>query len=97
MLLGWVINVDAQVKVLQKGKITIPANIRERLGISEGKYLKLEVVGNKLILLPPKTVPNPTVLLNGLAEGVAIEEPIKQGLRRAGAARAEKKLLRTRD
>jgi len=41
----------AQTKVLQKGKITIPAKIRERLGISEGDYLRLEIVGNKLVLL----------------------------------------------
>ena len=86
---------DAQIKVLQKGKITIPANIRERLGISEGDYLKLEIVGNKLVLLPPKTAPNPTELLCGLAEGVPIKEPIKKELRKAAAARAEKKLSRT--
>ena len=87
---------DAQTKVLQKGKITIPAEIREKLGISEGDYLKLEIVGNKLVLFPPKTVPNPTELLSGLAEGVPIKEPIKQELRKAGAARAERKLSRTR-
>jgi len=88
---------DAQTKVLQKGKITIPAKIRERLGISEGDYLKLEIVGNKLVLFSPKTVPNPTELLSGLAEEVTIKEPIKQELRRAAAARAEKKLSRTRE
>ena len=86
----------AQSKVLQKGKITIPAEIREKLGISEGDYLKLEIVGNKLVLFPPKTVPNPTELLSGLAEGVPIKEPVKQELRKAGAARAERKLSRIR-
>ena len=84
-----------QIKVLQKGKITIPAGFRERLGISEGDYLKLEIVGNRLVLLPPNTVPNPTELLCGLAEGVPITEPIKQELRRAAAARVEKKVSRT--
>jgi len=83
---------DAQTKVLQKGKITIPAKIRERLGISEGDYLKLEIVGNKLVLFPPKTVPNPTELLSGLAEGVPIKETIKQELRKATTVRAERKL-----
>jgi len=86
----------AQTKVLQKGKITIPAKIREKLGINEGDYLKLEIVGNKIVLLPPRTVPSPTELLSGLAEGVRIKEPIKQELRRAVAARAEKKLSRAR-
>ncbi|MFQ5710869.1 MAG: AbrB/MazE/SpoVT family DNA-binding domain-containing protein [Candidatus Geothermarchaeales archaeon] len=84
-----------QIKVLQKGKITIPADIRERLGISEGDHLKLEIVGNKLVLLPPNTVPNPTELLCGLAEGIPITEPVKQELRRAATARVEKKASRT--
>ena len=80
-----------QTKVLQKGKITIPANIRQKLGINEGDYLKLEIIGNKLILFPPNTVPNPTELLSGLAEGVQVTEPVKQELRKATAARMKKK------
>ena len=82
---------DEQVKVLQKGKITIPANIRERLGIEEGDYVKLQVVHNKLVLCPPNTVPNPTEMLSGLAEGVQVKEPLKQELRKAAAARITKK------
>ena len=31
-----------QTKVLQKGKITIPADIRQKLGINEGDYVCLE-------------------------------------------------------
>ena len=84
-----------QTKVLQKGKITIPADIRQKLGISEGDYVKLEIIGNKLILLPPNTVPNPTELLSGLAEGVQITEPVKQELKKATAARMKKKASRT--
>jgi len=86
----------AQRKVLRKGKITIPAKIREKLGINEGDYLKLEIEGNKLVLLSLRTVPNPTELLSGLAEGVCVKEPIKQELRKAAAARTENKLSRTR-
>ena len=84
-----------QIKVLQKGKITIPADIRQKLGISEGDYVKLEIVDGKLVLLPPKTVPNPTELLSGLAEGVQVTEPVKQELRKATAARMKKKASRT--
>ena len=84
-----------QIKVLQKGKITIPADIRQKLGISEGDYVKLEIVDGKLVLLPPKTVPNPTELLSGLAEGVQVTEPMKQELRKATAARMKKKASRT--
>ena len=84
-----------QTKVLQKGKITIPAEIRQKLGISEGDYIKLEIVDGKLVLLPPNTVSNPTDLLSGLAEGVQVTEPVKQELRKAAAARMKKKALRT--
>jgi AbrB family looped-hinge helix DNA binding protein len=76
-----------QTKVLQKGKITIPAGIRQKLGINEGDYVKLEIVDGKLVLLPPNTVPNPTDLLSGLAEGVQVTEPVKQELRKTTAAR----------
>ena len=83
-----------QTKVLQKGKITIPADIRQRLGISEGDYVKLEIIGNKLMLFPSNTVPNPTELLSGLAEGVQVIEPVKQELKKATATRMKKKALR---
>jgi AbrB family looped-hinge helix DNA binding protein len=84
-----------QTKVLQKGKITIPADIRQKLGINEGDYIKLQIIGNKLMLFPPNTVPNPTELLSGLAEGVQVKEPLKQELRKATAARMKKKASRS--
>jgi AbrB family looped-hinge helix DNA binding protein len=84
-----------QTKVLQKGKITIPAYIRQKLGINEGDYVKLEIIGNKLMLFPPNTVPNPTELLSGLAEGVPVKEPVKQELKKATAARMKRKASRS--
>jgi AbrB family looped-hinge helix DNA binding protein len=84
-----------QSKVLQKGKITIPADIRQKLGINEGDYVKLQIIGNKLMLFPPNTVPNPTELLSGLAEGIQVTEPVKQELRKAAATRMKKKASRT--
>jgi AbrB family looped-hinge helix DNA binding protein len=84
-----------QTKVLQKGKITIPADIRQKLGINEGDYIKLQIIGNKLVLFPPNTVPNPTELLSGLAEGAQVTEPVKQELRKAAASRMKKKASRT--
>lgn len=83
-----------QVKVLQKGKITIPADIRQKLGIEEGDYVKLQIIDNKVVILLSNTVQNPTELLTGLAEGVQVREPIKQELKKAVAARVTKKLLR---
>ena len=83
------------VKVLQKGKITIPAEIRRKLGIGEGDYVELQIVGNKLVLLPPNTVTNPTELMSGLAEGIIVKEPVKQELKKAAAARIKRKTRRT--
>ena len=85
-----------QVKVLQKGKITIPADIRQKLGIDEGDYIKLQIIDNKLVLFSPNTVSNPTELLTGLATGVQVVEPVKQELRKAAAARIKRKTLRTK-
>jgi AbrB family looped-hinge helix DNA binding protein len=85
-----------QIKVLQKGKITVPAKVRQKYGISEGDYITLEIVDGKLVLFPPKTVPNPTDLLSGLAEGVQVTEPVKQELRKAAATRMKNKASRTR-
>ena len=84
-----------QTKVLQKGKITIPADIRQKLGINEGDYIKLQIIGNKLMLFPPNTVPNPTELLSGLAEGVQVTEPVKQELKKATATRMKRKASRS--
>lgn len=85
-----------QVKVLQKGKITIPADIRQKLGIEEGDCVTLEIVDNRVVILPPNTVPNPTELLSGLAKGVKVREPVKQELTKASAASVDKKLLRAK-
>jgi AbrB family looped-hinge helix DNA binding protein len=88
------LNLGEQVKVLQKGKITIPSDIRQKLGIDEGDYVKLQIIDNKLVLFPPNTVPNPTELLTGLVEGVQVSEPVKEELRKAVAARVRKKTVR---
>jgi len=67
-----------QVKVLQKGKMTIPAEIRESLGIKEGDVLTLEVLGGKVVLLPPRTVLNPTRVLDGLVEDISLEKSLDE-------------------
>ncbi len=85
-----------QVKVLQKGKITIPANIRQKLGINEGDCVTLEIIDNRVVILPPNTVPNPTELLRGLAKGLKVREPINQELLKASAAGLEEKLSRAK-
>jgi len=86
-----------QVRVLQKGKITIPLEVRETLGIKEGDVLTLEMRGGRIILHPPNTVPNPTELLDGLVEDVPVKEPVELELRKAAAARVERKLVRAEE
>ncbi|MBS7645539.1 MAG: AbrB/MazE/SpoVT family DNA-binding domain-containing protein [Candidatus Bathyarchaeia archaeon] len=85
-----------QVKVLQKGKITIPVEVRERLGIKEGDTLTLEVSGGRVFLLPQRALLNPTEALDGLARDISLEEPIEEALRRAAAARVKGKLARAK-
>lgn len=90
----WVIHTGIRIKVLQKGKITIPVSIRKALGIKEGDFLTLEVHDGRIILLPPRAVTNPTEVLDGLLEGIVIEGDVKEEFKRASAARVEKKLER---
>ena len=85
-----------RVKVLQKGKITIPASIRLKLGINEGDCVTLAIINNRVVILSANTIPNPTELLDGLAKGVKISEPIKQELTKASASGTERKLSRAR-
>ncbi|HYA78242.1 MAG TPA: AbrB/MazE/SpoVT family DNA-binding domain-containing protein [Verrucomicrobiae bacterium] len=85
-----------QVKVLQKGKITIPAKIRQKLGINEGDCVTLDIIDNRVVILPPNTVSNPTDLLDGLAEGVEVSEPVKNDLTKASASRVNKKIQRSK-
>jgi AbrB family looped-hinge helix DNA binding protein len=85
-----------QVRVLQKGKITIPANIRQKLGINEGDCVTLEIINNQIVILPPNTVPNPTELLLSLGGDIEVKESIKQDLKKAVASRIERKLSRAK-
>jgi len=52
----------------------------------------LEVCGGHIVLLPKRTVLNPTEVLDGLLEDISMREPIKEELREAAAARIRKKL-----
>ena len=86
----------AQVKVLQKGKVTIPAEMREALGVEEGDYLTIELQSGKVIMSPSGTVAKPTETMAGLVSGILINEPVDEEIRRAAAARVIKKMERAR-
>ncbi len=46
---------EAWVKVLSKGVITIPKEMRLQLGLEEGDVAKAKVVGDKLVIASRKT------------------------------------------
>lgn len=85
-----------QARVLQKGKITIPAGIRQKLDIKEGDKIEFQIINNKLVLFPPNTIANPTEALIGLASEVQAVEPIKDELKKAAASRVKKKTRRAK-
>lgn len=87
---------DFSIKVLQKGRITIPIKIRRMLGIKEGDILTLKVVGGRIIILPPSTIVNPTETLDGLLEDIVIETSIKEELKKSSSRRIERKISRSK-
>jgi hypothetical protein len=54
----------------------------------------LEIINNRLVILPPNTVPNPTEMLRNLGKGPKNKGSIKQQLLETSAAGIEEKLLR---
>ncbi len=88
------IHVGAQIKVLQKGKITIPLKIRERLAIKEGDTLTLAVRAGQLVLSTEKTVANPIEMLSGLVKDIRSRGEPKSEAKKAAAMRIEKKISR---
>ncbi len=64
------------IKVLPKGQITLPKNVRERLGIDVGDPLILEEKNNEIILKKTKTIFDYTGILPNL--GISIDKMIKK-------------------
>ena len=54
-----------KVIVNKKGRIVLPKEVREQLGIKRGTMLKLEIIDGKIVLTPVKT----------LADAAGIDEP----------------------
>ena len=84
----------AQVKVLQKGKVTIPSEMREALGVDEGDYVTMEMSDGHLVISAPRTISNPTEAISGLVSDVVAKEPLDEEVARAGALRMKRKLQR---
>lgn len=48
------------IQLRRKGQLTIPADIREELGLKEGDTLLVEREGRKIVLVLPDDVEDPT-------------------------------------
>ena len=46
----------AYSKVTRHGQVTLPASVRRELGVEEGDLIEIEVVDDKVILVPKKLV-----------------------------------------
>jgi AbrB family looped-hinge helix DNA binding protein len=77
------------------GRITIPSELREKIGIHEGDYVELLIINSMLTIIPPYTVPNPVETLTGLAESVKLNGPIKKELIKASAELVNRKIKRS--
>jgi AbrB family looped-hinge helix DNA binding protein len=58
-------------RVKQKGQVTIPANIREELGLHEGDYVEVTTEGSRVVLTPQEIAPRHPEIDAALAEGLA--------------------------
>jgi AbrB family looped-hinge helix DNA binding protein len=68
-----------EIKVRDKGRITLPLSIRKALGIKEEDTIVLDVEGNKVVLKPKKLVSVKEV--KGIAKiGKVVLEDIEEAL-----------------
>ncbi len=70
-----------EVKVLSKGQITLPKNVRKKLGIKNGDSLVLEEEKDKIVLKKGKTIFDYIGVLPKL--DISIEEMIEKATEEA--------------
>ena len=59
------------VKVKEKGQVTLPAKIRQEIGLDTGDYVKIEMEGSRIVLTPQAIAPRHPDIDAALAEGFA--------------------------
>ena len=79
----------AQLVVDEKNRVTLPRELRKRLGITSGSRLEAEQKGSEIVIRPIVPVKNPTDTIWGLATGVVDRNP----KRRAREAIAKRRRL----
>ena len=50
------IHMDETVKVMARGLIALPSDIRKKLGVKEGDILKVEIKDNRVVLKKEKRI-----------------------------------------
>jgi AbrB family looped-hinge helix DNA binding protein len=58
------------VRVKQKGQVTIPADIREALGLDEGDLVEVACKGQRIVLTPKEVVDRHPAVDDAIAEGL---------------------------
>lgn len=58
------------VKVLEKGQVTLPAKIRQEVGLETGDYVKVEKEGSRIVLTPQAMVERHPEIDQAIAEGL---------------------------
>ena len=79
----------AQLVVDEKHRVTLPRELRKRLGITSGSRLEAEQKGSEIVIRPIVPVKNPTDTIWGLATRVVDRNP----KRRAREAIAKRRRL----
>jgi AbrB family looped-hinge helix DNA binding protein len=57
-------------KVKQKGQVTIPAKLRDEVGLHDGDYVEVAREGNRIVLIPQEIAPRHPQIDAALAEGL---------------------------
>ena len=73
---------NRRIKVTRNYQVTIPADIRKRLGIEEGDYLEVKVRGEEIILRKAR-IERRRIKLGKRIDTEFIEEMIEEGLKDA--------------
>jgi AbrB family looped-hinge helix DNA binding protein len=77
-----------ELVVDEKHRVTLPRELRKRLGITPGSRLEAEQKGSEIVIRPVVPVKNPTDAIWGLASGIRDRNP-KRLARKAIAKRAK--------
>ena len=59
------------VKIKEKGQVTLPAKIRQGVGLGTGDYVKIEMEGRRIVLTPQAIAPRDSEVDAVIAEGLA--------------------------